>query len=167
MNKRLDDLWRDIERADSDRNVEQLGRMIPLLLARDDRIESLAHIECLFRTCNYNTHLIACALPVSFPCQSLDPRRPQSQCLYYLSINVEGSESAEKERAANISSGLPSSSSPAVIEQTNLARLVSECGFLVLDNAGSLLQSLITRRAVWLGSANWNISIGSAKATSR
>lgn len=132
-------MWADVERADRACDAAEIARLLPLLLARDDRIESLAHIEQYFRAENYNARLVAAALVPSLSMQqqkrfkSLDPRRalPASQALasssslaYYVSVNVEGAESSAREQRAH---GTTS-------EQMNRERLRHQCGFLVLDD---------------------------------
>lgn len=137
-------MWNDIVRADQACDAAEIARLLPLLLARDDRIESLAHVEQYFRAENYNARLVAATLSPQLLARrfkSLDPRRPTasagasaaastSTLAYYVSVNVEGAESAAREQRAH----------GATSEQANRERLAHHCGFLVLEgDATSLL----------------------------
>ena len=119
-------LWKDAREADKRRDVVALTRNVMLLLVHG-HAGSLASIEQQMRRRRFTTRLIAHEYaPECVPPHVIarNPLRAENHvCANYVSFNIEGAKSARAEQAAH----------GCETDEENVARLRSDCGFLVVE----------------------------------
>jgi hypothetical protein len=122
-------VWKELLEHDRARDAESFMKTVTkffLVAVSHRHAPTFASVEELLRAESANTHLVACAFSrLNAPnVQCFHPIFPQKKnCAHYVSICVEGKESADKEKQAQ---GYKS-------DAENMQRL-AETGFLVFGN---------------------------------